>query len=83
MPSWTAWPAQLLVHEAPGHTLQTKVFVQKAYLRLVNGRANRAWNERAHFLMGAAETMRRMLVDNVRRKAISSPRSHWPESEMI
>jgi hypothetical protein len=75
MTSWIAWPAQKLVHEAPGQTLQATLFVQKVYLRLVNGRANRAWNERAHFLTGAAETMRRMLVDNVRRKAISSPRS--------
>jgi hypothetical protein len=83
MTRWTAWPAQHLVHEARGQTLQATVFVQKAYLRLLDGRANRASNERSHFLRGVAETMRRILVDNARRTAISSPKSHWPEPEMI
>ena len=59
--------AQKLSHEAPGQTLQATALVHEAYLRLV-GDESRSWNSRGHFFMAAAEAMRRILVENARRK---------------
>jgi RNA polymerase sigma factor (TIGR02999 family) len=53
--------------ENPGQTLQATALVHEAWLRLV-GDANRKWNNRTHFFAAAAEAMRRILVDNARRK---------------
>ena len=53
--------------ETPGHTLQPTALVHEAWLRLT-GDENRKWNDRAHFFAAAAEAMRRILVDNARRK---------------
>lgn len=53
--------------EAPGQTLQPTALVHEAWLRLT-GDENRKWNDRAHFFFAAAEAMRRILVDNARRK---------------
>lgn len=53
--------------EAPGHTLQPTALVHEAWLRLT-GNENRRWNDRTHFFAVAAEAMRRILVDNARRK---------------
>jgi RNA polymerase sigma factor (TIGR02999 family) len=60
--------AQKLVHEAPGQTLQPTALVHEAYLRLVGERDERQWDNRGHFFAAAAEAMRRILVDNARRK---------------
>ena len=60
--------AQKLAHEKPGHTLQATALVHEAYLRLLNGEHAQDWNGRAHFFAAAAEAMRRILVDNARRK---------------
>src|SRR5215469_14517396 len=65
--------AQKLAHETPGQTLQPTALVHEAYLRLVEGpRGERAdepsWDNRGHFFAAAAEAMRRILVDNARRK---------------
>ena len=60
--------AQKLVHERPGQTLQATALVHEAYLRLVGGEAESRWNSRGHFIAAAAEAMRRILVDNARRK---------------
>jgi RNA polymerase sigma factor (TIGR02999 family) len=59
--------AQRLAREAPGQTLQATALVHEAYLRLV-GSDDPGWNGRNHFLAAAAEAMRRILVDNARRK---------------
>ena len=59
--------AQRLAREAPGQTLQATALVHEAYLRLV-GSNDPGWNGRNHFLAAAAEAMRRILVDNARRK---------------
>src|SRR5262249_54430733 len=59
--------AQKLAHERPGQTLQATALVHEAYLRLVGGGASFA--NRRHFLAAAAEAMRRILIDNARRKA--------------
>lgn len=53
--------------EKPGQTLQATALVHEAYLRLV-GDPDRHWNGRAHFFGAAAEAMRRILVENARRK---------------
>ena len=59
--------AQKLSHERPGHTLQATALVHEAYIRLV-GDEPTSWNTRGHFFAAAAEAMRRILVENARRK---------------
>ena len=60
--------AQKLAHEKPGQTLQATALVHEAYLRLVGGDPARPWNGRGHFFAAAAEAMRRILVENARRR---------------
>ena len=59
--------AQKLSHERPGQTLQTTALVHEAYIRLI-GSENQNWDSHGHFFMAAAEAMRRILIDNARRK---------------
>jgi RNA polymerase sigma factor (TIGR02999 family) len=59
--------AYKMAQEAPGQTLQPTALVHEAWLRL-GGDNNRSWNGRTHFFNAAAEAMRRILVDNARRK---------------
>ena len=54
--------------EAAGHTLQPTALVHEAWLQLV-GDGERTWENRAHFFGAAADAMRRILIDNARRKA--------------
>jgi RNA polymerase sigma factor (TIGR02999 family) len=56
-----------LAHETPGQTLDATALVHEAYLRLV-GNEGRHWDGRRHFFAAAAKAMRRILVDNARRK---------------
>jgi RNA polymerase sigma factor (TIGR02999 family) len=56
-----------MAQEAPGQTLQPTALVHEAWLRL-GGQENQAWNGRPHFFGAAAEAMRRILIDNARRK---------------
>lgn len=63
---WLA--AWRLANEQPGQTLQATALVHEAYLRLV-GREDPQWNGRRHFFGAAAEAMRRILVENARRKS--------------
>ena len=60
--------AQKMVHESPDQTLQPTALVHEAYLRLVNVDAAQGWNGRGHFFGAAAEAMRRILIDQARRK---------------
>jgi RNA polymerase sigma factor (TIGR02999 family) len=62
--------AQRLAHESPGQTLQATALVHEAYLRLVapDPAVDQHWNSRGHFFAAAAEAMRRILVENARRK---------------
>jgi RNA polymerase sigma factor (TIGR02999 family) len=60
--------AQRLAQERPGQTLQATALVHEAYLRLVDTEEARRWNSRGHFFAAAAEAMRRILIDNARRK---------------
>ena len=56
-------------HESPGQTLQATALVHEAYLRLVGSNDAKHWDGRGHFFAAAAESMRRILVENGRRKA--------------
>lgn len=56
-----------LANERPGQTLQATALVHEAYLRLV-GKAEPQWEGQRHFFAAAAEAMRRILVENARRK---------------
>ena len=66
--------AQWLAHEQPGQTLEATALVHEAYLRLVASggphppHAEPHWNSRGHFFAAAAQAMRRILIDNARRK---------------
>ena len=60
--------AQRLANEKPGQTLQATALVHEAYVRLVGGEKTQDWNSRGHFFAAAAEAMRRILVDQARRK---------------
>lgn len=60
--------AQRLAHEKPGQTLQATALVHDAYVRLVDVDAAQHWNSRGHFFGAAAEAMRRILIENARRK---------------
>jgi RNA polymerase sigma factor (TIGR02999 family) len=60
--------AEKLANERPGQTLQATALVHEAYLRLVDVDRVPHWDSRAHFFAAAAEAMRRILVDQARRK---------------
>ena len=60
--------ASKLSRESPGQTLQPTVLVHEAYLRLVDVDTPTEWNSRGHFFGAAAEAMRRILIENARRK---------------
>src|SRR5262245_23720994 len=60
--------AQKLHQEQAGQTLQATALVHEAYLRLVDVEKIQDWNSRGHFFAAAAEAMRRILVENARRK---------------
>ncbi len=60
--------AARLAQEKPGQTLEATALVHEAYLRLVDTDEAEHWSGRGHFFAAAAEAMRRILVDNARRK---------------
>lgn len=60
--------AAKMAQENPGQTLQATGLVHEAYLRLVDVKEQQHWNSRGHFFGAAAEAMRRILVENARRK---------------
>jgi RNA polymerase sigma factor (TIGR02999 family) len=65
--------AQKLAQEKPGQTLQATALVHEAYLRMVANpqrglRQKQHWDSRGHFFAAAAEAMRRILIDQARRK---------------
>jgi len=60
--------AQKLAQEKPGQTLQATALVHEAYVRLVDVDTAQQWNSRGHFFAAAAEAMRRILVEQARRR---------------
>jgi RNA polymerase sigma factor (TIGR02999 family) len=81
--------AQKLAGEKPGQTLQATALVHEAYLRLVAspgreaGESSPQWNSRGHFFAAAAEAMRRILIDNARRKKADKAGGGWQRQELI
>jgi RNA polymerase sigma factor (TIGR02999 family) len=72
--------AQQLAQEKPGQTLQATALVHEAWLRLVGpapGDAEPRWNDRRHFFRAAAEAMRRIIIDNARRKGAARHGGGW------
>src|SRR5262249_15405811 len=66
-----------LAQEKTGQTLQATALVHEAYLRLVDVDRAQPWNGRGHFFAAAAEAMRRILVENARRKARHKHGGGW------
>src|SRR5205809_3325750 len=60
--------AQKMAQEAPGQTFQATALVHEAYVRLVDVEEAQHWNSRGHFFAAAAEAMRRILIEQARRK---------------
>src|SRR5437868_7950430 len=61
--------AARLAQEKPGQTLQATALVHDAYIRLVGAEQKQSWDSRGHFFAAAAEAMRRILVEQARKKA--------------
>ncbi|HVR35586.1 MAG TPA: sigma-70 family RNA polymerase sigma factor [Methylomirabilota bacterium] len=61
--------AHKMARESPGHTLQPTALVHEAYLRLTGSDPSQPWDGRTHFFAAAAEAMRRILIESVRRKS--------------
>ena len=74
--------AQKLAHESAGQTLQPTALVHEAYLRLVGDGEGPAWDGRKHFFAAAAEAMRRILIDNARRKRAEKRGGHQFRQEL-
>ena len=74
--------AQKLAHEAPGQTLEATALVHEAYLRLVGLSEEPHWDNRRHFFAAAAEAMRRILVDNARRKQADKHGGGWQRLDL-
>jgi RNA polymerase sigma factor (TIGR02999 family) len=60
--------ARRLAHESPGQTLDPTSLIHEAYLRLIGDDQGAHWDSKGHFFAAAAEAMRRILVENARRK---------------
>jgi RNA polymerase sigma factor (TIGR02999 family) len=74
--------AQKMSSESPGHTLQATALVHEAYLRLV-GSEDQSWDNKGHFFKAAAEAMRRVLIDNARRKKSQKRTSERSKFEFL
>src|SRR5687768_7451677 len=74
--------AQRLNQEKPGQTLQATALVHEAYLRLVDGEQGQRWEGRGHFFAAAAESMRRILIDNARRRKAQKRGDGWRREEL-
>ena len=67
--------------ERVDHTLQATALVHEAYLRLVDGKVAQHWNSRGHCFCAAAEAMRRILVENARRKLSDKHGGQWVRTD--
>ena len=70
-----------LASESPGQTLQPTALVHEAWLRLAGDDESR-WDSRGHFFAAAAEAMRRILVDNARRKGSLKRGGDRPQADI-
>jgi RNA polymerase sigma factor (TIGR02999 family) len=71
-----------LSRERPGQTLQATALVHEAYLRLVGPRDAEPWNGRGHFFAAAAEAMRRILIEQARRKDRARHGGGWKRVDL-
>jgi RNA polymerase sigma factor (TIGR02999 family) len=69
--------AEKMVQERPGQTLQATALVHEVYIRLVDVEEAQHWNSRGHFFAAASEAMRRILVENARRKGRRKRGGDW------
>ena len=74
--------ATKMAQENPGQTLQATALVHDAYIRLVDVDKAQHWNSRGHFFGAAAEAMRRILVENARRKKREKHGGDWHRVDM-
>lgn len=74
--------AARLAQEKPGQTLQATALVHEAYLRLVGAEASSGWDSRGHFFAAAAESMRRILIDQARQKKSHRRGGSWQRCEL-
>jgi len=70
-----------MANQPPGQTLQPTALVHEAWLRLVGG-GERHWNSRGHFFAAAAEAMRRILIEAIRRKQSQQRGGNWQRIEL-
>jgi len=75
--------AQKLAQEKPGQTLEATALVHEAYLRLVDVEQEQHWDSRGHFFAAAAEAMRRILIDNARRKQADKHGGGWQRHDLL
>jgi RNA polymerase sigma factor (TIGR02999 family) len=75
--------AQKLAQEKPGQTLQATALVHEAYLRLVGTETEQRWDGRGHFFAAAAEAMRRILIDQARRKQAEKHGGGWQRHDLL
>ena len=74
--------AAKLANEQPGQTLQATALMHEAYLRLVDVENVPRWDSRRHFFAAAAESMRRILIDNARRKQTLKRGEGWKRQDL-
>jgi RNA polymerase sigma factor (TIGR02999 family) len=74
--------ATRLAQEKPGQTLQATALVHEAYLRLVDVERAQQFNSRGHFFAACAEAMRRILVENARRKQADKRGGEWQRVDL-
>ena len=74
--------ARKLAQEAPGQTLQATALVHEVYVRLVDVDKVQHWHSRAHFFAAAAEAMRRILIEQARRKCTQRRGGRRPRCEI-
>lgn len=72
-----------MAKEKPGQTLQATALVHDAFVRLVDVRHQQDWNSRGHFFAAAAEAMRRILVENARRKRRQRGTDAFPKQDLV
>ncbi len=72
-----------LAQESPGQTLQATALVHEAYVRLVDSSHAQEWQSRGHFFAAAAEAMRRILIDQARRKRSGKHGGDWQRHELL
>jgi RNA polymerase sigma factor (TIGR02999 family) len=75
--------ARKMAQEPPGQTLQATALVHEAYLRLVDAPTAQHWDSRWHFFAAAGRAMRRILIENARRKRSHKHGGGWQRHDLL